>query len=233
MPSLWASLYLRAHGYGHVRNRTRDRRPIANSHRTGPAASASLTFGKIPACSVQPNFNQHHRSLVGKCRRITMPCQQSARERAAFVTELEEKLGASVRAAITERIVREANLEGQVAKALKMIKRPSSAALVKGVRDTFARHPEWEWRRAHRHRGGVPRQKAPPAVITSWNWLSVSEIGGHGGRGGGGWPLPTGARRAASDAGAGRLAALPRLRTPTTRVPAIAAGHAIALRRDP
>ena len=150
VPSLWASLYLRAHGYGHVRNRTRDRRPIANSHRTGPAASASLTFGKIPACSVQ-RYNPISTSIIAhlwaNAAEITMPCQQSARERAAFVTELEEKLGASVRAAITERIVREANLEGQVAKALKMIKRPSSAALVKGVRDTFARHPEWEWRR--------------------------------------------------------------------------------------
>ena len=41
-------------------------------------------------------------------------------------SELEEKLAASVRAAITERILREADLEGQIAEALDAIERPDA-----------------------------------------------------------------------------------------------------------
>ena len=60
--------------------------------------------------------------------------------------ELEEKLAASVRAAITERILREADLEGQISEALNAIERPNAAALVKGIERLFKRSPEREWR---------------------------------------------------------------------------------------
>jgi hypothetical protein len=61
-------------------------------------------------------------------------------------SELEAKLEASVRTAITERILREANLEGQISEILKTIKRPSSTELAKGINTMFDQQPELEWR---------------------------------------------------------------------------------------
>jgi Topoisomerase 6 subunit A/Spo11, Toprim domain len=60
--------------------------------------------------------------------------------------ELEAKLAASVRAAITERILREADLEGQISEKLNSIERPSAAALVEGIERLFKRSPQREWR---------------------------------------------------------------------------------------
>jgi hypothetical protein len=61
-------------------------------------------------------------------------------------SKLEDELEASVRAAITERILREADLEGQITEALRDIERPSAAALVEGIETMFERSPECEWR---------------------------------------------------------------------------------------
>jgi hypothetical protein len=61
-------------------------------------------------------------------------------------SELEEKLAANVRAAITERILREADLEGQISDALEAIERPNADALVKGIERLFKRSPKREWR---------------------------------------------------------------------------------------
>jgi len=69
-----------------------------------------------------------------------------------LTAELDEKLEAKVRAVLTERILREAGLETQVAAALNAIKRPNGADLAKGIRDLFARSPQCEWRA---HVGGV------------------------------------------------------------------------------
>src|SRR5262249_56272826 len=60
--------------------------------------------------------------------------------------ELEEKLEQSARAVITERILREANVEGQVAEALAAINRPTGVIIAKGIRRMFGRSPESEWR---------------------------------------------------------------------------------------
>ena len=60
--------------------------------------------------------------------------------------ELEERLEGNLRDAITERILEEADLEGQIAKALSKIKRPSGSELAVGIRRLFARSPEKEWR---------------------------------------------------------------------------------------
>jgi hypothetical protein len=60
--------------------------------------------------------------------------------------ELEERLEDKVRAAVEERILREAGFENQVAEALAEIKRPSGAALTKDIKKVFARRPEAEWR---------------------------------------------------------------------------------------
>jgi hypothetical protein len=65
---------------------------------------------------------------------------------AVLGSELEAKLEASVRAAITKRILREADLEGQISAALEAIERPSAAALMKGIERLFERSPEREWR---------------------------------------------------------------------------------------
>ena len=61
-------------------------------------------------------------------------------------SELEEKLAASVRSSITERILREADLEGQISEALDAIERPDADDLVKGIEKLFKRSPEREWR---------------------------------------------------------------------------------------
>jgi hypothetical protein len=60
--------------------------------------------------------------------------------------ELEQRLDKKVRAAIQERILREAGFDDQVAEALAAIKRPSDAKLTEGIADLFARDPEREWR---------------------------------------------------------------------------------------
>jgi hypothetical protein len=60
--------------------------------------------------------------------------------------ELRERIENKTRAAITERILREAGLDRQVAAALKAIKRPSAATLARGIKTLFARSPDQEWR---------------------------------------------------------------------------------------
>jgi hypothetical protein len=62
------------------------------------------------------------------------------------VAELEERLAAKVRAAVTERILREANFEGQVATALATIMRPNAVDLKDGIKRLFERNPGREWR---------------------------------------------------------------------------------------
>jgi hypothetical protein len=62
------------------------------------------------------------------------------------VDEFEERLEAEMRSIVTERILREANLEGQLAKALNKIKRPTGPALISGIKQLFKRSPEQEWR---------------------------------------------------------------------------------------
>jgi hypothetical protein len=61
-------------------------------------------------------------------------------------TELEERLDAEVRAAVTERILREAGFETQVTEALAAIERPTAAQLTAGIEELFADKPEAEWR---------------------------------------------------------------------------------------
>jgi hypothetical protein len=64
----------------------------------------------------------------------------------AVAVELEQRLDKKVRAAIQERILREAGFENQVAETLAAIERPSDAKLTEGIEDLFARDPEREWR---------------------------------------------------------------------------------------
>jgi hypothetical protein len=60
--------------------------------------------------------------------------------------ELSQRIEAKVRASITERILREARLEDQVAAAIAAIKKPTGAALAEGVKQLFEREPDREWR---------------------------------------------------------------------------------------
>ena len=64
-----------------------------------------------------------------------------------IAAELELNLDAKVRADITERILREAGLEEQVAAALAAINRPSAAELTAGIKQLFAHQPSSEWRK--------------------------------------------------------------------------------------
>jgi hypothetical protein len=63
-----------------------------------------------------------------------------------IVAELEARITTKVRASITERILREAGLDDQVAEALNAIERPSADALTEGIRRLFDDAPEREWR---------------------------------------------------------------------------------------
>jgi hypothetical protein len=63
-----------------------------------------------------------------------------------LTAELEKRLDAKVRAAVTERILREAGFENQVAEALAAIERPTGVELSTGIEELFERDPEREWR---------------------------------------------------------------------------------------
>jgi hypothetical protein len=60
--------------------------------------------------------------------------------------ELERRVEAKVRAVITERVLREAGLENQVAVAIAAIEKPCPAVLAEGVRRLFRQEPDSEWR---------------------------------------------------------------------------------------
>jgi hypothetical protein len=60
--------------------------------------------------------------------------------------ELDARIEAKVRVATTERILRDAGFEDQVAAAIAAIKKPSAAALAKGIKRLFKSEPDREWR---------------------------------------------------------------------------------------
>jgi Topoisomerase 6 subunit A/Spo11, Toprim domain len=60
--------------------------------------------------------------------------------------ELAGRIEAKVRADITERILREAGLDDQVAEAIAEIEKPTAATLEQGIRRLFKREPDREWR---------------------------------------------------------------------------------------
>jgi hypothetical protein len=63
-----------------------------------------------------------------------------------LTVELDERLAAKVRAAVTARILREARADEQIAEALAAIARPDAAALRAGIQQLFEDEPEAEWR---------------------------------------------------------------------------------------
>ena len=65
---------------------------------------------------------------------------------AVLDTELDKRIEAKVRTAITERILREAGLENQVAAAVAAIDKPSPAVLAEGIGRLFRQEPDSEWR---------------------------------------------------------------------------------------
>jgi post-segregation antitoxin (ccd killing protein) len=60
--------------------------------------------------------------------------------------ELNERIESKIRDAITSRILREADVDGQVAEALTSIRTPASATLTAGVQELFRRQPDRHWR---------------------------------------------------------------------------------------
>jgi hypothetical protein len=65
---------------------------------------------------------------------------------AVLEAELDRRVEEKLRAAITERILREAGLENQLAAAIAAIEKPNSAVLAEGVGCLFQQEPEREWR---------------------------------------------------------------------------------------
>jgi hypothetical protein len=63
-----------------------------------------------------------------------------------LVGELDERIESKLRDAVTERILREAGFEDQVADAIAAIRKPSAATLANGIKKLFEREPEREWR---------------------------------------------------------------------------------------
>jgi hypothetical protein len=63
-----------------------------------------------------------------------------------LAAELDERIEKKVRAATTERILREAGFEDQVATAIAAIKTPSAAVLAKGIKQLFKQKADREWR---------------------------------------------------------------------------------------
>ena len=51
-----------------------------------------------------------------------------------------------MRAVLTQQILREADLDGQVEEALDGIKMPTTATLTKGIKALFKREPQRAWR---------------------------------------------------------------------------------------
>jgi hypothetical protein len=60
--------------------------------------------------------------------------------------ELDDRIEDKIRAAVAERILREAGFEDQVADAIAEIKTPSADALVKGIKKMFKSKLDREWR---------------------------------------------------------------------------------------
>jgi hypothetical protein len=80
---------------------------------------------------------------------------------AVLTAELGRRIDAKVRDAITERILREAGFEDQVADAIAAIKMPTGAALTKGVKRTFRQDPNRDWR-GHIEAVAVDQSKPAP-----------------------------------------------------------------------
>jgi hypothetical protein len=63
-----------------------------------------------------------------------------------LTAELDQRIAERVRASITERILREAGFEEQVAAAIAAIEKPAAAALADGIAQLFEQQPDQEWR---------------------------------------------------------------------------------------
>ena len=63
-----------------------------------------------------------------------------------LVAELDSRIEDKVRAAVTERILREANLDAQVAAALASIEKPDGPKLAEGIAELFEEQQDASWR---------------------------------------------------------------------------------------
>jgi hypothetical protein len=65
---------------------------------------------------------------------------------AILEAELSASIEAKVRDAIVERVLREANVDAQVAAALADIEKPGGDVLVDGITELFEHEPDRQWR---------------------------------------------------------------------------------------
>jgi hypothetical protein len=70
-----------------------------------------------------------------------------------------------VRTILTERILREAGFENQVATTIADIKKPTGSTLTKGIKRLFKRGPDREWRKeSNREHANVCNKLRHPAT---------------------------------------------------------------------
>ena len=79
------------------------------------------------------------RKMVGYAEKLIPPPD-------VLEAELAERIEAKVRADATERILREAGFEAQVADAFAAVSKPTSNALAEGIKRLFQAEPNREWR---------------------------------------------------------------------------------------
>jgi hypothetical protein len=60
--------------------------------------------------------------------------------------ELSKSIEEKIRSAFTERILREARFEDQIAEAIAAIEKPDAAALEDGIEELFEEQPDAQWR---------------------------------------------------------------------------------------
>jgi hypothetical protein len=65
---------------------------------------------------------------------------------AVLEAELAASIEQKVRDAVVERVLREANIDAQIAEAIAAIEAPPAAALVEGIEQLFAERPAAAWR---------------------------------------------------------------------------------------
>jgi hypothetical protein len=60
--------------------------------------------------------------------------------------ELDDRIEDKIRAEVSERILRAAGFEDQVAATIAVVKKPTATALANGTRELLAQEPDREWR---------------------------------------------------------------------------------------
>jgi hypothetical protein len=134
--------------------RGKNRKPVADYIK---AADASGEHGTAPDGSTWEEWLQTHRVELNAMttpefirwldrKMATHGVGKLVPPGEVLVKELEARIEDKVRKTLTERILEEADLDGQVETAIEKIKKPTAAALAKGIKASFKQQADREWR---------------------------------------------------------------------------------------